>query len=250
MQKGVLITGISGGLGQGLYEAFADSDYFVIGIDRVPSRIPRGARYQELTLDVVDLLGSESLRTEVVNEVDKLLSTYDLELNCLVNNAAIQLLGGIDQLSMEDFDLSLRTNLQVPLQLTLLFKDHLARTSGSVINLDSIHSRLTKPGFISYATSKSALSGLTRALAIDLSGRIRVNSIQPAAIRTKMLLAGFEGRESELAQLESFHPSGRVGEPREVGNLAVFLASDKCKFINGANVYVDGGIGARLHDPI
>ena len=131
MQKGVLITGISGGLGQGLYEAFADSDYFVIGIDRVPSRIPRGARYQELTLDVVDLLGSESLRTEVVNEVDKLLSTYDLELNCLVNNAAIQLLGAIDQLSMEDFDLSLRTNLQVPLQLTLLFKDHLARTSGS-----------------------------------------------------------------------------------------------------------------------
>ena len=77
-----------------------------------------------------------------------------------------------------------------------------------------------------------------------------MNSIQPAAIDTPMLRAGFEGRAAEFARLEKFHPSGRIGEPREIGNLAVFLASDECRFINGASVGVDGGIGARLHDPI
>jgi NAD(P)-dependent dehydrogenase (short-subunit alcohol dehydrogenase family) len=118
-----------------------------------------------------------------------------------------------------------------------------------VVNIASVHAQLTKPGFAAYATSKSALVGLTRSLAVDLEGVVRVNCISPGATGTPMLVAGFEGREEALSQLGQCHPLGRIAAPEEVARVAVFLASDDASFIDGAVLDVDGGIGARLHDP-
>jgi NAD(P)-dependent dehydrogenase (short-subunit alcohol dehydrogenase family) len=249
-KSAALVTGISGGLGKGIYQALVDAGFFVIGVDRAKSDIEPNERYHEIPFDVDVLIDSAAEREDFKNAVLRVLGANNMVLKGLVNNAAIQLLGTVDDLRMEDFRQSLKTNLEVPLQLVLLFKDQLASNKGSVVNIDSIHSRLTKPAFISYATSKSGISGLTRALAIDFQGRVRVNGIQPAAIETPMLMAGFEGKSEEFKMLQSFHPLGRIGEPREVGELVAFLMSDRCDFINGACLTVDGGIGVRLHDPI
>lgn len=249
-KNAVIITGVSGGLGNGLYQAFHDAGFFVIGVDRKISNLSPSSSYCEFTIDVDELVDSPAASTQFRSDITTILDERDWQLKCLVNNAAVQLLGSTDTLTQADFRKSLLTNLEVPLTLTLMFKDALAANQGSVINIGSIHSSLTKPGFISYATSKSALLGLTQSLAIDFGGEVRVNSIRPAAIRTPMLEAGFEGRPEKLKELEAFHPSGRVGEPIEVGEMAVFLASDKSRFVNGADLSIDGGIGARLHDPV
>jgi NAD(P)-dependent dehydrogenase (short-subunit alcohol dehydrogenase family) len=108
---------------------------------------------------------------------------------------------------------------------------------------------LTKSAFISYATSKAALQGLTRALAVDLGGRVRINVIQPAATDTSMLREGFAGNEAGLAALGQYHPAHRLAIPDEIAAAVLFLVSDECRFMTGSVINVDGGIGSRLHDP-
>ena len=91
---------------------------------------------------------------------------------------------------------------------------------------------------------------LTRALAVDLGGRVRVNNISPGAISTSMLEAGFKGRPEARRKLGAVHPLGRVGTPAEVAQAALFLASAAASNITGIDLRVDGGVTARLHDSV
>ena len=102
---------------------------------------------------------------------------------------------------------------------------------------------------MAYATSKAALSSLTRNLAVDVGDKIRINAIEPAAVGTEMLRASFEGDPERLAALGRFHPMGRIAEPKEIAELAVFLCSDKSHFVQGACISAAGGIHACLSDP-
>jgi NAD(P)-dependent dehydrogenase (short-subunit alcohol dehydrogenase family) len=131
----------------------------------------------------------------------------------------------------------------------MAFKDELAANAGSFLAISSIHERLTKPGFVAYATSKAALSGMVRAMAVELGGTVRCNAICPAAIATPMLVAGFEGRPDALAALNAYHPVGRLGQPEEVAAAAVYACSDAAGFLNGSCIDLSGGISGRLHDP-
>jgi NAD(P)-dependent dehydrogenase (short-subunit alcohol dehydrogenase family) len=136
-----------------------------------------------------------------------------------------------------------------PLHLAQALLSDLEAAVGSVVNIASIHAVATKPGFVCYATSKAALVGLTRAMAVDLGPRIRVNALLPAAVDTPMLRESFSGSETALGELGRMHPAGRIARPEEVARAAVFLASDQASFMTGAAVHVDGGIAGRLHDP-
>jgi NAD(P)-dependent dehydrogenase (short-subunit alcohol dehydrogenase family) len=126
----------------------------------------------------------------------------------------------------------------------------LEKARGSVVNISSIHAKLTKPEFSCYATSKAALLGLTKSMAVELGSKVRINAICPAAVSTPMLLAGFDGQSEAYEILSSMHPVGRIAEPSEVAKLALFLASKDAQFINGSSLELDGGIGSRLHDPV
>jgi NAD(P)-dependent dehydrogenase (short-subunit alcohol dehydrogenase family) len=170
-------------------------------------------------------------------------------ISVLVNNAAIQILRPIEELSAADWWTTLTTNLLGPFSLIQLLLSDLEATCGSVVNITSIHSHLTKSGFVAYATSKAALEGLTRGLAVELGGRVRVNAVSPAATDTPMLRAGFGAPDEAVRKLSGVHPIGRIAEPAEVANAAVFLASDAASFTTGSVLEVGGGIHARLHDP-
>jgi NAD(P)-dependent dehydrogenase (short-subunit alcohol dehydrogenase family) len=91
---------------------------------------------------------------------------------------------------------------------------------------------------------------MTRAMAVDLGSRIRVNAIEPAAIETDMLKAGFTEQPEKFAELQACHPQGRIGKPEEVAALALSVASGELRFLHGACIGMDGGISGRLHDPI
>lgn len=245
MKQAVIVTGALGGIGRALCLEFAAAGYTVLGVDRTAGALDD---VRLINTDVRALVTDSDLRTAFLREVMDALQ--GVPLTALVNNAAIQILGGTEQITLEQWRETLDTNLLAPFTLAQMFLPALSAANGSVINIASIHATVTKPGFVCYATSKAALVGLTKSMAVDLGARIRVNAILPAAVSTPMLLEGFAGAQDKLLELGHAHPLGRIATPREVAQAAVYLASDGATFMTGACLQLDGGIGARLHDPL
>lgn len=245
MSRTALVTGALGGIGEALCRGFRQAGYRVIGSDRRQGRPDVDAF---LRFDIRDLAREGSERDRTVRQIREALGGEGLSV--LVNNAAVQLLNPTERITAEEFHETLDTNLVGPFVLVQVLLTELERARGSVINIGSVHATATKPGFVSYATSKAALVGLTRSLAVDLGPRVRVNAINPGATATPMLLAGFEGKDDAFRQLEGMHPLERIARPDEIAAVAVFLASEQASFMTGAALSVDGGIAGRLHDPV
>jgi len=243
--KTALITGALGGIGQALCAEFQRAGYFVIGTDRREGECSCNAFLQ---VDIRELYSSIAVREKLTADVRSIVG--DQGLTVLVNNAATQILNRTDEIKLSDWDATLQTNLVAPFLLLQALLQDLEKAKGSVVNIASIHAVATKPTFVCYATSKAALVGMTRALAVDLGPRVRVNAINPAATATPMLLAGFEGKSKEFDELAKKHPLERIAQPWEVAKTAIFLASEDAAFITGACLHIDGGIGGRLHDPV
>jgi NAD(P)-dependent dehydrogenase (short-subunit alcohol dehydrogenase family) len=169
----------------------------------------------------------------------------------LVHSAALQLTGTVEQLSVSDFNRTLAVNVVAPYALTRELATDLRESCGSVVLVTSIHSRLTKSGFALYATSKAALSGLMRSLALELAPVVRVNAVSPAATDTAMLRAGFGTSWGETARqkLDAVHPLMRIARPEEVADAIAYLLSSRASFITATELEVGGGIHACLHDP-
>ncbi|GAA0856816.1 SDR family oxidoreductase [Aliiglaciecola litoralis] len=246
-KKWVIVTGANGGIGRALCEEFTNSGHHVLALDLndVPNNDLVHAVYMSLDLNqyALDQDYAESVNKQLVSTVSS------GNLLALVNNAAVQLLENSRTMARSVWDETLRVNLSAPFFLSQAMLPLLEVTYGAIINISSIHASLTKKNFVAYATSKAALSALTRNMAIDLGARIRINAIEPAAIETDMLKAGFKGMDEKYRELESFHPMGRVGTPSEVAKLAVFLASEEAGFIQGACISATGGIHSCLSDP-
>lgn len=241
MSKSILITGVKGGIGSSIAKYFKAKDYYVYGLDINED----GDNYCDefIPFDLNRLaIDSDYFSAQKAN-----LAQIE-NLDVLVNNAAVQKLSSLADISLADWQETLNVNLTGPLLLSQVFLNALEASQGSIINIASIHHQLTKQRFISYATSKSALVGLTKAMAVDLKGKVRVNSISPAAIKTDMLLDGFEGDQSAIKQLYELHPIQRIGYPEEVARLVYFLTTENNGFIHGANISLDGGISSVLKD--
>jgi NAD(P)-dependent dehydrogenase (short-subunit alcohol dehydrogenase family) len=245
-EPSVLITGACGGVGRALVKTFQAQGYRVIATDVVaPTEDLPYAHF--IQADLQKTVTDENYATGIFKRIRDCLPNKKLQ--ALVNNAAVQILAPCEQLNRADWSTTLNVNLLAPFFWTQAFIEHLARAKGSVVNISSIHAQLTKTRFVSYATSKAALSGLTRSLAVDLGNKIRINAIEPAAVRTEMLIKGFAGKAESLAELESFHPLGRIAETEEIANAAVFLCSEDASFFQGSIVSVSGGILGCLNDP-
>ena len=167
----------------------------------------------------------------------------------IVHNAAIQLLGSYSTLTTADWNTSISVNLMAPILINQILLPQISRNSGSIVHIGSIHSALTKPSFTAYATCKSALAGLTRAMAVDIGNMVRVNAIEPAAIGTDMLIDSFAEDPLMLDQLKTYHPSGHIGCPSDVARAVLYLIDPKNTFLNGCILSLSGGIHCRLHDP-
>ena len=244
--QAVIITGAAGGIGRALCSAFKKDGYFVIGTGlSMTGRAVNTDVALDLDMNafVSDRKVAEAFKTRVSDALE------GRGLKSIINNAAVQILGSVDELEASDLTRSFNVNVTAPFLMTKLFLEKLTASGGNVLNIGTVHARATKKEFAAYATSKSALHGLTRALAVDLGGKVRVNTLAPAAIATDMLKAGFDGNPEGFEQLSACHPSGRIGTTDEIANTAVFMCSDQANFMTGTTLYVDGGILSRLHDP-
>jgi len=243
--KFAVITGASGGIGSALCAEFRERGYHVVGVDLAAPAA--GICDTFVAIDLDRYCRDDGYRLQSNGQLCAAVANGDLHV--LVNNAAVQVLGSAQLLTADDWQRTLNVNVVSAFLLTQALLPALAEASGSVVNIASIHATATKPGFVAYATSKAAMVGLTRSLAVDVGGRVRVNAICPAAISTPMLRAGFQQAPHKLDELAAYHPVGRIGEPSEVAKAAAYLASEAAGFVNGAVLALDGGIAARLSDP-
>ena len=240
-----LITGSEGAIGAALVTAFTNSGYRVVGLDLAVTSDVLGDDYAHVDLDRI--VEDAPYRHVTLERLKEKIGAPGLA--ALVNNAAVQRVGRFNELSDRDWRETLNVNALAPMLLIRELHDELRKGGGSVVNISSIHATQTKPGFSAYAVSKAALTGLTRALALELGPLIRICAVAPAAIDTPMLRAGFSGSDAKVEQLKRCHPIGRIGRPDEVASLCVYLCSDAARFIHGTVFELDGGISARLHDP-
>lgn len=247
-KKWALVTGGAGGIGQALIEEFSESGYNVIATDIVFDNIICKKTYgYNLQIDLEQISKSETYTNEFVTKIHEI--TVGHGIDCLINNAAVQILSPFTKLSRNDWQTTIDVNLSAPLFLSKALSPSLIKNKGAIVNISSIHATQTKKGFTAYATSKAALSALTRSMVLDVSHEIRINAIEPAAIATEMLKAGFIGKAEKYKELEIYHPMDRIGQPKEVAELAVFLCGNKSKFIQGSCVSISGGIKNCLSDP-
>ncbi len=240
----VLVTGAADGIGKSVCEVFLREGYRVIGLDLQKSE---GHPYEVIPFDIRTLSQPGTSHKDFYQKTEELSRG---KLDALVNNAAIQILKPVEELSPEDWHMTLDTNVLAPFFLIQLFLPMLRKAGGSVVNIASIHAQLTKAEFAAYSTSKGALVSLTRALAIELAPDVRVNAVLPAPTDTPMLRAGFKERHEGLHELGEYHPLKRIAQPEEIAEVTLFLAGKKSSFMTGASIMVDGGISGCLHDPV
>ena len=213
--KVAVITGGAQGIGRCIAEEFQKNGAAVCIIDKKPNPYFVGDVAQEATL--------RSFAERVIAEHGK--------VDFLVNNA-LPLMKGLDDCSWDEFDYALKVGVAAPFYLTKLFSPHFAR-GAAVVNIASSRDRMSQPQTESYTAAKGGIAALTHALAVSFAGRVRVNSISPGWIDTAYTV--YEGPDAVQ------QPAGRVGNPLDIVNMMMFLASDKAGFITGENICIDGG---------
>ena len=213
--KVIVITGGAGGIGKCIAQEFQKNGATVCVID-----CAEGNHY-------VGDIGQKAVLEDFTRSVIEKYGRVDV----LVNNAP-PAFRGIDSCSYEEFQEALAVGVTAPFYLSKLFAPYFA-PGASIINISSSRDRMSQPQSESYTAAKGGIAALTHALAVSFAGRVRVNSISPGWIDTDYTV--YEGPDA-IQQ-----PAGRVGNPLDIANLVLFLASDKAGFITGENICIDGG---------
>ncbi len=213
--KVVVITGGCHGIGLCMAREFEKNGASVCVID-----ISQDAWFPG---DIGDRDTLEAFARRVIGEYGR--------IDCLINNAP-PLSKGIGSCTYEEFSQALAVGVTAPFYLAKLFAPYF-QPGASILNISSSRDRMSQPQTESYTAAKGGISALTHALAVSLAGKVRVNSISPGWIDTDY--TGYRGPDARQ------QPVGRVGDPMDIANMALFLCSDKAGFITGENICIDGG---------
>lgn len=248
--KIAVVTGGGQGIGRGIVQRFLEAGATVAILQNKPLEEDLANDPRVLGVDV-DLVGSTSAAAAAIDEVADKLGGIDV----LVNNAGVSGEKTVMEVTPEDWDFMMALNLKAPLFLTQAVLPHMQRRGGgSIINTGSVEGLAANPFHAVYCSSKAGIHGLTKALAVDLGEfGIRCNAIAPGYIMTALTEAYVESLPDPAAawrNINRIHPVGRIGDPLDIGGLAVYLASDRSSFVSGQVIAVDGGRMAKLSSPL
>ena len=246
MSQVVLITGVGGGIGAATAQLFHRYGWYVIGVDLNTPKNGLTSVDCFIQADVADTLGWSQIADKV--------STTVKHIDGLVNNAATQLCKPLVETTPEEWDRVMAVNLRSVYLGVRQMYPLMTFTSASVVNVSSVHAIATSTQIAAYAASKGGMLALTRALALELAPKIRVNAVLPGAVDTGMLRSGLsrghvQGNDSDelVAELGKKHVLGRVGQTEEIAEAIYFLTDSKrSSFMTGQSLVVDGGATARL----
>lgn len=246
--KTAVVTGGASGIGRAIALAFADRGAEVVVADL--RREPRGRGTPTAEL-VEDSTRGRFVETDVTDQDDvaSLFNIVDDEFggtNVLVNSAAYFRDGSVQDLSVENWLRVLDINLTGTFRCCKRALPSLLDTEGSIINISSVAGRQATTRKAGYCASKAGVANLTRQLALDFASQgLRANAILPGLIDTE---ASKSVQETSHGQrILDAHPSGRLGRPEEVANVAVFLASDLASYVNGHSLVVDGALTTKYY---
>lgn len=214
--KVAVVTGGANGIGKCIAEELKKAGAAVEVIDKAPG--------DHFVGDIADPQVLERFASDVIARHG--------HVDILINNA-LPIMRGIDDCSYEEFSYALAVGVTAPFYLTKLFAPRFAK-GASIVNISSSRDRMSQPQTESYTAAKGGIAALTHALAVSLAGRVRVNSISPGWIDTAYTI--YEGPDAVQ------QPAGRVGNPMDIANMALFLCSEKAGFITGENICIDGGM--------
>jgi len=236
--KRAIVTGAGNGIGLAISRAFAEQGAAVLAVDQDANDLEAALGAQDRVSTLVADVSADDAPASIVDAAVAQLGGVDI----LVNNAGIVIAGAFETLTDEQFDTIMAVNVRAMFRISRQAVPALKESGrGRIINLGSIMSDLAGPELSVYGTSKHAVAGLTKGMAVDL-GRfgITVNYLQPGSIVTKMSEPFMDDPEFK-AYWESKAPIGRLGQPDEVAAAAVFLASEEAQFVSGVGLNVDGG---------
>jgi NAD(P)-dependent dehydrogenase (short-subunit alcohol dehydrogenase family) len=224
--KVVVITGGANGIGKNMTEEFKKAGAIVAVIDKDKKSIPCDFYFCG---DIAEEMSLRKFSAEVLRRFQ--------QIDYLINNACISRKGILSGCGFNDFNYVLRVGVTAPYLLTSLFLEHFNQ-GGAIVNISSSRVNTSQADTESYTAAKGGITALTHALAVSLSGRVRVNSISPGWIDTT---------ESEWSEADkNQHPVKRIGEPADITKLAMFLCCEDSGFINGENITADGGMSRLM----
>jgi len=241
MEKIAIVTGGGSGIGLAIAEKLVQNAIRTIIVGRDEQKLcaakqKLGAFCELMTCDLSDLSSIPGL----VNAIIKKYGRIDI----LVNNAGINMKKEFIEVTDEEFQKIILTNVTAVFALSReVVKCMLEKgIEGSIVNISSMASQYGIPKVIAYTASKSAIEGMTRAMAVDLSPKgIRVNCIAPGFIATDMSAKALNNDPERKNKVLSRTPMRELGQPSDIGDAALFLASDAAKYITGVVLPVDGG---------
>lgn len=222
--KIVVVTGGARGIGKCISEEFKLAGATVCIIDIEENDYFVGNLADKLTL--------EKFAKKVIDDYGR--------IDYLINNAKPKT-RGIENCSYEDFEYAQRVGVTAPFYLAKLFSPYFAK-GASIVNISSSRDRMSQPQTESYTAAKGGIAALTHALAVSLSGRVRVNSVSPGWIDTDYRIYDGSDADQHLVQ--------RVGNPLDIAHMVLYLCSDMAGFISGENICIDGGMTRQMiyHD--
>ena len=242
IQRVVLVTGATSGIGRAVAKRFASASERVIAIGRNTSALQDlagelGDNCLTLALDITDEDATRSQFAQVVARAGR--------LDVLVNAAGHIALGSVENTSLTAWDSMMNVNLRSVFHLMQLAAPHLVKTKGSIVNVSSVTGLRSFPGVLAYCVSKAGVDQLTRCAALELAPKgVRVNAVNPGVVVTEIHKRGGMSEADYAKFLEhskTTHPLGRVGEAAEIAELVFYLASDRAAWITGATYQIDGG---------
>ncbi|MCG8306307.1 MAG: SDR family oxidoreductase [Cytophagales bacterium] len=253
--KIAIVTGVSSGIGAGVAKVLAQAGCNVSGCSRTEKSNDKVISF----IASIEKYGRQAFYQSVdVNQPDQIHSfvksvgEYFGQIDLVVSNAGVNFFKGAEQCTDIEWDQNIDLNLASHWRLAKFCKPWLERSENGVFQvMSSNHAYSSIPGCFPYNVTKTALTGLVRALAIEWGPAIRVVGIAPGFIETPgndLWFDSFSDPQKERNRTIQLHPTGKLGTSEEIGGLCAFLASDYANFMTGTTYLVDGGRSALMQD--
>jgi NAD(P)-dependent dehydrogenase (short-subunit alcohol dehydrogenase family) len=233
-----LVTGGASGIGEATCRVLTSAGARVIIVDVDRARAESLAReLPGASVKIFDISDESAVRAALADVTS---------LDILINNAGIGLVGSIEETEAADFERLLRVNVTGTYLMTRALMPQLLASAGNIVNLGSVAGLVGIKRRFAYCTTKGAVVAMTRQLAVEYAGRLRVNCICPGTVDTPFVegyLEKYHSHEKDKirAELNQRQPVGRLGKPDEIAHLVLYLCSAEAAFVTGSIVSIDGG---------